>query len=237
MLRFFVTGTDTGIGKTWVSLLLIDALKSAGYDVAGFKPLACGSTGDDEGRQVHEDALSLQARSSLELPYELVNPVCLREPTAPDIAAAKDKQRVCMADLIEHTRSIELFLAEKARKTKTALVCEGVGGWDVPINERESMSDYACLIKARIVLVIGLRLGCLNHSRLSHRAIVESLRRHGGDEAVSRLSGMIINCLEADYPFTREYIQSLQTAVELPLLAIIPHLGQQAIELPGHIFG
>ncbi len=232
MQKFFIAGTDTGVGKTWVSRLLIDALKNAGCYTAGFKPLACGSTVDADGQLRHEDAIALLRHSSGELPYDLVNPVCLREPTAPHIAADIDQTRVTVEDLLQHARRIEEHITDHSKSARTALVCEGVGGWDVPVNERESMSDFACRFGGQIILVIGLRLGCLNHARLSARVIAQDLQRQGGAQAAKRLCGFVVNCLEPDYPFASEYKQALQDSLALPLLATVSFGGHETITPP-----
>ena len=232
MEKIFVTGTDTGIGKTWVSLLLLDALRAAGRETAGFKPLSCGAERDAGGRLLHEDASALQAGSSLALPYGLVNPICLPEPTAPHIAADRAQRQLELAEMLEHSAAIERHVRASCGDAKSALVCEGVGGWDVPLNPQESMADFACGLEARIVLVIGLRLGCLNHARLSHRAICRDLLEYGGEEARSRLAGMVINCIEPGYPFAEAYIEALRDSLGLDLLAIVSHGGKEAIGLP-----
>ncbi len=232
MRKFFITGTDTGVGKTWVTRLLLDALKNDGCYTAGFKPLACGSTVGADGELRHEDATALIRHSSAALPYDLVNPVCLREPTAPHIAADIDQTRVTVEDLLRHARRFEKHIADHSKVARTALVCEGVGGWDVPVNERESMSDFACRFGGQIILVVGLRLGCLNHARLSARVIALDLQRQGGAQATKRLCGFVVNCLEPDYPFADEYKQALQDSLALPLLATISFGGLETITLP-----
>lgn len=158
----FVTGTDTGIGKTVAALALMAALSSRGRRVAGMKPVASGAAMTPEGLR-NEDALALQAASTAAIPYEDVNPIALEAPLAPEIAAARAGQRIDP----EVIRQAFLRLCRRA----DAIVVEGVGGWRVPLGRDFSSADLVRALELQVILVVGLRLGCINHALLSAEAI------------------------------------------------------------------
>jgi dethiobiotin synthetase len=159
---FFVTGTDTGIGKTLASCTLLHALRARGLRAVGMKPLASGCESMPDGLR-NEDALALQAASDPRPCYDDVNPYALPLPLAPELAARDAGIEVALAPILAaHAR-----LAAQA----DVVVVEGVGGWAAPLS---ATLDQAVLVRALdlpVVLVVGLRLGCLNHAYLSARAI------------------------------------------------------------------
>src|SRR5690606_28046939 len=158
----FVTGTDTGIGKTLASCTLLHALRARGLRAVGMKPLASGSDATVDGLR-NEDALALQAASDPRPPYEDVNPYALPLPLAPELAA-----RDAGVDV-----ALEPMLAAHARLAARSdvVVVEGVGGWAAPLSGQLDQADLVRALDLPVVLVVGLRLGCLNHSYLSARAI------------------------------------------------------------------
>ena len=158
----FVTGTDTGIGKTLASCSLLHALRGQGLRAVGMKPLASGCETTSDGLR-NEDALALQAASDPRPAYEDVNPYALPEPLAPEIAAREAGIDVALAPMLAaHAR-----LAAQA----DVVVVEGVGGWAAPMAPTLMQADLVRALDVRVVLVVGLRLGCLNHAILSVRAI------------------------------------------------------------------
>jgi dethiobiotin synthetase len=159
---FFVTGTDTGIGKTLASCTLLHALRARGLRAVGMKPLASGCEATPDGLR-NEDALALQAASDPRPAYEDVNPFALPEPLAPEIAAREAGIAVDLAPMLAaHAR-----LAAQA----DVVVVEGVGGWAAPLAPALMQADLVRALDLPVVLVVGLRLGCLNHAILSARAI------------------------------------------------------------------
>lgn len=162
MKGLFVTGTDTGIGKTLASCALLHALRARGLRAVGMKPLASGCEATPDGLR-NEDALALQAASDPRPAYADVNPFALPAPLAPEIAAREAGVAVALAPMLEaHAR-----LAARA----DAVVVEGVGGWMAPLAGDLMQADLVRALGLPVVLVVGLRLGCLNHAYLSARAI------------------------------------------------------------------
>lgn len=200
----FVTGTDTGIGKTLGSSVLLTALARHHARVVGMKPIASGLV-PHEGGWASEDALALRAASTLKVPPELDNPIALPDPLSPHLAAARAGRRIELPFLVERYRA----LAAQA----DVVVVEGAGGWYVPLNEHEMMSDLAAALGLPVVLVVGLRLGCLNHALLSARAI----RACG-----LTLAGWVANRVDPAMACPDENLAWLRSHLGAPLLADIP---------------
>lgn len=212
----FVTATDTGVGKTWISAGLMHAIAGTGRRVVGMKPVASGCRRTRDGWR-NEDAEMLQSLATLPQPYDLVNPVALPDAVAPHIAAAR-------AD-----KPIDLSLVRAAysalRQDSEAVVVEGVGGWRVPLVGNETVADLAVALGLPVVLVVGLRLGCINHALLSASAIV-------ADGAT--FAGWVANHLQPDYAEAQEIINDLSERIAAPLIGEVPHLQQF---LPDRIAG
>jgi dethiobiotin synthetase len=205
----FVAGTDTGVGKTLVSVALLRGLVRDGWRVVGMKPVAAGLVLQD-GRWVSEDALALRAASNVAVPSRLDNPVALNEPMAPQLAAARAGRRVAVAELLSAQRA----LATHAQ----VVVVEGAGGWRVPLNPHETLADLTVAIAAPVVLVVGLRLGCLNHALLT----AEAIRADG-----LVLAGWVANCIDPSMRAIDENIALLQARLAAPLLGVCPWLDQR----------
>lgn len=201
----FVAGTDTGIGKTHASCALLHALRHAGESACGMKPVASGCTETADGLR-NDDALALLQASSVDLPYELINPVALREPLSPHIAAAHEGLTISLAPMRE------AFAALCASHDK--VVVEGVGGWLVPLAPSLSAADIPRAWQLPVVLVVGLRLGCLSHALLTARAIQSD---------GCRLLGWIGNRVEPAMDAVEENIDTLRTLLPAPCLGILPH--------------
>jgi dethiobiotin synthetase len=196
----FVTGTDTEIGKTYASAALIHALRGHGRRVAGMKPIASGCV---DG--VAEDALALAAASGLELPSRWVNPIRFDPPIAPHIAAAQAGRPIRLASCLKAWRA----LAELA----DMVVVEGVGGWCVPLGPRLMLAELPRRLQLPVILVVGLRLGCINHALLSAAAI----RADG-----CRLIGWIGNQIDPEMAVRAENISALKQRLAAPLLGVLP---------------
>jgi dethiobiotin synthetase len=206
---FFVTGTDTGVGKTVVSLALMQALQSQGRTVVGMKPVASGCQPSESGL-VNADALQLQARSSVRMPYERINPYAFEPPIAPHLAAASDGLHIEIPVIETAYRAV----AEVA----DAVIVEGVGGWLVPLDARKTMADVVVALDLPVVMAVAIRLGCLNHALLTEGAV----KRSG-----LRLAGWVANridpaCLRAD-----DIVDALRARLEVPLLADFPYLSDE----------
>ncbi|MEO6697396.1 MAG: dethiobiotin synthase [Gammaproteobacteria bacterium] len=203
---FFITGTDTDVGKTWVTLGLLQAFNAAGYRTAAMKPVACGVVETSEGLR-NEDALLLQRQASVPLSYEDVNPYLFHPPIAPHLAAQDAGVRIDLS-------RIKALYDNIIQRADIVLV-EGAGGWLVPLNEQETSADMVERLSLPVILVVGLRLGCLNHALLT----VESIARHN-----VKLAGWVANCITVDMPQQARNIEALQARISAPLLGTIPYL-------------
>jgi dethiobiotin synthetase len=205
MSCYFVTGTDTGVGKTLVAAALLHALASRYPRVVGMKPVAAGQVRVDE-TWASEDALALRAASTVQVPAELDNPILLPDPLSPHIAARRAGMRVDIAELQRRFHR----LAQRA----DAVVVEGAGGFHVPLSDTETGADLAQALALPIVLVVGLRLGCLNHAALT----AEAIRGRG-----LTLAGWVANRIDPAMQAQDENIAWLRRRLEAPPLADIAH--------------
>jgi dethiobiotin synthetase len=203
----FITGTDTGVGKTVIACALVRALRETGQRVAVMKPIASGSFITPEGLR-NADALALMDAAGPAGPgsYSEVNPYCFEPPISPHIAAKEAKISV-------DSSTIAKKFSELAAKSDW-IVVEGAGGWLAPINESETMSDLARALSLPALLVVGLKLGCLNHAQLSHRAI----SRDGVPFA-----GWVASAIDAQMSHRKENLESLERQLREPPLAVVPH--------------
>ena len=205
MAGIFVTGTDTEIGKTRVSQSLLAALRSVGRSGIGMKPVASGAIMTPDGWR-SEDALALMAQSAKQLPYTLINPYLFEPPIAPHIAA----QEAGVA--IRFERIMEAYRAVQAQADD--LVVEGVGGWRVPLGEDGGVAELAVCMGLPVVLVVGIKLGCINHALLT----AESIARRG-----CALRGWVANVVEPDMRHAQENIMTLRRALSAPCLGVLPY--------------
>ena len=201
----FVSGTDTGIGKTCASTALLHALRARGLRASGMKPVASGCRATPQGLR-NDDAEALLAASDPVPDYADCNPYALAEPIAPHIAA-----RLAGVEIdIGTARAACARIAANADR----VVVEGVGGWAVPFSAQSMQVDLVRALGLPVVLVVGLRLGCLNHALLSHAAIA-------ADGCV--LAGWIANRLDPAMPFAESNLHALQARIDAPLLGVIEH--------------
>lgn len=205
MPAVFIAGTDTGVGKTHAACTLLHALRGAGYAACGMKPVASGCVETPDGLR-NDDALALQAASSSVLPYASVNPVALRDPLSPHLAAAHDGVEISLAPL--------RAAFDRLRADHPCVVVEGVGGWLVPLAPQLFAADIAKQWQLPVILVVGLRLGCLNHALLSVRAIVAD---------GCRLLGWIGNCIDPAMDALEENLATLEHLLPAPCLGVLPH--------------
>lgn len=204
---FFITGTDTDVGKTVASAALLAALNNAGYSTMALKPVAAGCESTDEGL-VNGDAQLLMEWASTELPYAQVNPIRFAPPIAPHIAAQEAGTPISVSRLVGLCRGALM------RKVDVAVV-EGAGGWRVPVNPRETLADFAREMQFPVILVVGLKLGCLNHALLT----AEAVRRDG-----LNLVGWIANQPQPEAMSRQsENIETLQAMLPCPFLGTLPH--------------
>jgi len=203
----FVTGTDTGVGKTIVAAGLVHLLAQQGRRVVGLKPVASGAQPTPGGLR-NDDAVALAAAGSVPLSYELTNPLCFEPPIAPHLAA-RDAGTVISVDALERWYACAAAGAEIA-------VVEGAGGWRVPLHPAGFLSELPERLGLGVILVVGLRLGCLNHARLTLEAIAAADR--------CPFIGWVGNRIDAGFARAEENLESLEFVLGSPPLAVIPTL-------------
>lgn len=201
----FVTGTDTGVGKTYGALLLIEALKERGLRVAAMKPVAAGVERDG----LNEDVRLLMAAANVDAPRELVNPYCFAPAIAPHIAARQ-------AGVAMRLETIERAYAQLSKLADVVIV-EGAGGFLVPLNDGICMDAIPLRLKLPVVMVVGLRLGCLNHALLTAEAV--------GKRGLL-LAGWLANRLEPEMEMLEENLTTLRSILCSPCLGEIPWQGR-----------
>lgn len=201
---YFVTGTDTGVGKTLVACALLHAFANAGCRVVGMKPVAAGCSAGG-----CEDVIQLRAAGNVAAAAASVNPYAFASAIAPHVAA---RQAGVMIDL-ERIRQAYADLRGQA----DVVIVEGVGGFRVPLNAREDSADLAVLLGLPLVLVVGMRLGCLNHTLLS----AEAIAARG-----LRLAGWVANCVQPQMEAFEDNLAALRERLPAPLLGVLPHLAE-----------
>lgn len=202
----FVTGTDTGVGKTVVAAAVVHMLRAQGLRVAVMKPVASGAY-QTQGGLRNDDAQRLISVSNVTAEYAQVNPYCFAPPVAPHIAA--EEAGVVIDPAIIRTRFGDLS------RQADAIVVEGVGGWRVPLAAGFDVAALASDLQLPVVLVVGLRLGCLSHARLSAEAIAA---------ADCPLAGWIGSTVDADMERYGQNLATLRRLLPAPCLGIVPHL-------------
>ncbi len=200
----FVTGTDTGVGKTLISAALVHACARQGLAAAGMKPVASGCH-EVDGRLVSEDVSMLLDAANVRLPDEVVNPYAFIPPLAPHVAAQQSGVTIALDHIATSFRQAQALV--------DVLVVEGVGGFRVPLNESEDTADLAVLLGLPVVLVVGMRLGCLNHALLTSEAI----RARG-----LSLAGWVANAVDPEMVALKENIDSLECRLQAPCIGKIP---------------
>ncbi|MGY3877836.1 dethiobiotin synthase [Aeromonas enteropelogenes] len=205
MKSFFITGTDTDVGKTLVARTLLREFSVQGIRCAGYKPVSAGCARTSDGLR-NLDAVLLQEAASLALPYDLVNPFAYEPPIAPHIAASEVRQPIDMQGISEGLRKIEQAGAELT-------VVEGAGGWYLPLDRQHLMSDWVKQENMAVIMVVGAKLGCLNHALLTFAAI-------RNDNLP--VAGWVINRLHGAMSHYQENLDTLRGLIPAPFLGEIP---------------
>lgn len=211
----FITGTDTDIGKTFVSCLLLDEFNALGLKTFAIKPIASGCERNTQGKLVNSDALNLQQHSSIHKPYSLVNPITFEPAIAPHIAAELEEKNISSQDFKQ-------AILNSYQEEADINIIEGVGGWSVPLNKNTLIADCICDLDIPVILVVGIKLGCINHALLSYQNMLARK---------VRIIGWIANCLSVDTLCQEDNITTLSNWINAPLLGVIPYQCQAV----GHI--
>jgi dethiobiotin synthetase len=208
---YFITGTDTNAGKTWTTIALMRYFKQQGKTVAGMKPVAsgcsfpCSAWECQDGQLKNADALLIQENASVKIAYDLINPYAYELPVSPHIAGINNP--VKLATIVEKFNVL--------KESAEIVLVEGAGGWYSPLNDCEDNSDLAKSLALPVIIVVAIRLGCINHAKLTHQAI-----QHSGIPC----AGWIAVCLDPDMLKPGENIQTIKTALNVPLLCVLPYL-------------
>lgn len=203
--QLFITGTDTDVGKTLISAAILYRCKQLGLSTVGFKPIASGCQQTTNGLR-NSDALALQSNSSIPIEYNLVNPISFEDPIAPHIAADRLGKKIDL-DVIDNAYSSLLS------KNPDLLLTEGAGGWHLPITATEYFSSWVSNKQQDVVLVVGIKLGCLNHALLTEKAIQDS---------DAKFVGWVANSLSENIANYDEMVETLTVAFGMPPLAEVP---------------
>ncbi len=202
----FITGTDTDVGKTFIAVKILQSLNAAGYSTFALKPIASGASYNDTNELINDDAKRLLKASSTKMPYHKLNPICYEPAIAPHIAAIKANQILSKIQLVNLIQSHCLTHVD-------VNIIEGVGGWSVPLNDHECFSDVIQQLQIPVILVIALKLGCLNHAILTQQAI---------QNANIPMIGWIANCCDPSMLALDENIETLQQWMNSSCLGVIP---------------
>lgn len=211
---FFITGTDTEVGKTTIAAGLLAAANRRGLSTAAIKPIAAGCERTSDGLR-NSDALLLQRTMSLRLSYEEINPIALEPAIAPHLAAEQAGVRVNAMQLAGICRGV---LMQRADLT----LVEGAGGWRVPLSARELLSELPKLLHLPVIMVVGIRLGCINHALLT----AEAIARDG-----LYLAGWVANSCSSNMPCVAENIATIKGYLRAPCLGEVPFLPQPTPEM------
>lgn len=204
----FITATDTDAGKTYISSMLLQGFKKLATRAVGVKPIAAGA--DEAG--CNADALLLQRYSGIALPYKVINPVCYHAAVAPHLAAAIERQPI-------DEQLLSQALLQWQRLPIQQLIIEGAGGWLLPISQQRYLADWVAAQKLPVLLVVGIKLGCLNHAMLT----VREIERSG-----CQLLGWVANCIDPNMALLEQNITDLRQRIVAPCLGVVPFAPHQA---------
>ncbi len=205
----FITATDTDAGKSYISAMLLQGFKALDVTAIGVKPIAAGA----DAKGFNGDALLLQQHSGIALPYKMVNPICYQAPVAPHLAALNEQQPIdekLLNDALQHWQNLK---AEQ-------LLIEGAGGWLLPLSAKRYLADWVAEQQLPVLLVVGMKLGCLNHAMLT----VREIERSG-----CQLIGWVANCIDPHMLLLEQNIADLRQRISAPCLAVVPYAAEPAL--------
>ncbi|MDD2739419.1 MAG: dethiobiotin synthase [Methylomonas lenta] len=201
---FFITGTDTNVGKTWATIALMHALQRQGQKVVGMKPVAAGCEWHQGGWK-NQDAMWLQQYASIALDYNQINPYAFEQAVSPHIACG---------EIVVNLAVIQKQF-QKLQTLSDCTLVEGAGGWLSPLGHALDNAELATALQLPVILVVGMRLGCINHARLSYQAI---------SQAKLDCAGWLAVQLEADMPAFAANLSYIQDSIQAPLLGVLTYL-------------
>ena len=202
----FVTGTDTEIGKTLITTALLHGMAESGLRCVGMKPVAAGTV-RAHGVWRNEDVEAIRAASNVKLGESLIAPYVFHDPIAPHIAAEREECRISLSHIVD--------CYDEVSKNADVVIVEGVGGFCVPLSRSTSTADLARQLKLPVVLVVGMRLGCISHALLT----AEAIQARG-----LNLAGWVANTIDNSMPYFQENVEALASRLPAPLLGVVPRL-------------
>jgi len=208
---FFITGTDTDAGKTWATVALMRHFKNQGLAVVGMKPVAAGCEWID-GQLKNADALLLQQNSSERWSYDEINPYAYELAVSPHLATTQNPVQL---DTI-----IQSFEHLKAKSD--VVIVEGAGGWFAPLNNEDDIADLAKKLKIPVIIVVAIRLGCINHARLTFQAV---------QAANVECTGWLAVCVDPKMQLQAENIDTIKNKLSTPLLGVLPYIAEKDFDL------
>lgn len=211
MKRWFITGTDTGIGKTTASVAFLQAGKKKGYSTIGYKPIATGCKITKLGIR-SEDAFLLRKYSSIKLNYKKINPISYIEATSPNIASIKENKKIKFYKISKGLKLIS--------QISDFVFIEGIGGWLTPINLKNTFADWVIKENLPVIIVVGIKLGCINHALLTLQSIQNSKLK---------ISGWIANHIYPFKKYQKSYLEVLTKMLKIPFLGNIPYIKEKKI--------
>lgn len=201
---YFIVGTDTGVGKTFIASRIVQQFANQGYKTVGMKPIASGCEKNAQGEWVNEDVTALTNASNVQAPLDLINPYRFQPSIAPHIAASQAGVEMQIQHILQSFHTLQ--------KQADIVIVEGAGGFLVPINSQETLADLAVALKLPIILVVGMRLGCINHALLT----VEAIKNRG-----LHLAGWVANQIDPEMPVFDENLDSLKSRILEPLKGVM----------------
>lgn len=201
---YFVIGTDTNVGKTYVASALVRHFAAKGYSTIGMKPIASGCMRDGNGVLLNDDVSALAAASNVPASLDLINPYRFEPAIAPHIAAAQ-VEKIIDCEVVR-------LAYQQLKALADVVIVEGAGGFLVPLNNQETLADLAVLLNIPVILVVGMRLGCINHALLT----VEAIKSRG-----LTLAGWVANRVDAEMPVFEENLVSLQQRIAAPCISVV----------------
>ena len=206
MKKYFVAGTDTGVGKTAMTVALLNHFKQQGLSTAALKPIASGCD-EVDGKLYNEDAQAMLDAMTHQCDYSKVNPYAFLPPIAPHLAAKDAGIDLNVASLLNSAEPMLLAPVD-------ILLIEGAGGWMVPLNEKETLADFVEALELPVILVVGMRLGCINHALLTYEQITSRKLT---------MAGWIANCLSDDMLYLQENIATLKKLLPAPCMGVVSY--------------
>ncbi len=210
----FVTGTDTDAGKTYISTALLQHFARQSLRVVGMKPVASGAS-EVDGVLCNSDVMQLRQASNVQAPMHLINPYCFAPAIAPHIAAQQAQVDIDLQHIAQAYQQL--------CSMSDVVIVEGAGGWLVPLNGQQTIADLAQTLNIPVLLVVRIRLGCINHALLSVQAI-----QYSG----LKLLGWVANCMDPDMPVMQQNIDTLKHMIAAPCLAVVTHNQTPKFDLP-----